>query len=97
MKQINMVRTNGRKKLYFTDVKTCARFIRLYKDLFIGGWFKVNKLITSRGDIWELIFTMNHKDMNNIREALGTSKKSFAVKEGYQASPYRYTREFVEA
>ena len=98
MKNENMIRDHGKKRLYFTDVETCARFVNLYKHLFIGDWFKTNELVTTRGKIYELVFMMAHEDMYNIRKSLGgmMKKKSFAVK-GYYGDPYRRTREFVEA
>lgn len=99
MKNENMVRTidYGKKQLYFLDCQACARFVNLYKDLFIGDWFKVEELVTSRGKVWELRFMMRHQDMYGIRDVLKTSKKSFSIKSGFRSSPYRYTREFIEA
>ena len=90
-----MVREHGRKRLYFDDCTTCARFVNMYKDLFIDGWFKVIELVTSRGIVYELIFIMKHSDMDSIRKNINTIKRSFAIKEG--RAPYRTVREFVEA
>jgi hypothetical protein len=99
MKNENMVRTidHGRKNLYFMDCQTCARFVNLYKDLFVGDWFKVHELVTTRGKVWELEFMMRHQDMYDIRKVLNTKKKSFEVKDNYHYGSFRYTREFVEA
>lgn len=87
---------HGQKNLYFNDYVTCASFINLYRDLFIGGWFEVDELNTSRGKVIWLRFMMKHQQMYHIRKVLGTKKRSFVVKDtGF--TPYRVTREFVEA
>ena len=95
MKNPNMKRNvdHGRKNLFFEDVKVVARFVNLYKDLFINGNFRVEKWVTSRGIIYNLTFLMNHKDMEEIRKSIKTVKRSFSRKD--LGSNYRYTREFV--
>jgi hypothetical protein len=99
MKNENMVRTidYGKKHLYFMDCKVCARFVNLYKDLFIADWFRVSELVTTRGKVWELEFMIRHQDMYDIRKVLKTVKKSFEVKDNYHYKSFRYTREFKEA
>ena len=80
----------GPKQLYFDDVCKTARFVNLYRDLFIGKWC-VEDIETSTGSIiYELSFLMNHQDLNTIRKSIKTQKKSFRPGQGY-----RVTREFV--
>lgn len=95
MKNANMKRNvdHGRKNLYFEDVKMVARFVNLYKDLFIGERFGCEELDTSRGTVYKLTFLMYHKDMEMVRSSIKTVKRSFSRND--LGSRYRYTREFV--
>lgn len=84
----------GRKNLYFEDVEKCARFVNLYKDLFVAYGFRCDELKTSRGIIYQLSFCMYHKDMEKIRKIIPMKTKSFVRKDSWSSS-YRYTRTFV--
>lgn len=76
MKNSNMVRTYGHKNLYFYDIKMVARFVNLYKDLFVHGDFKVIKMNIGKKEVYKLTFLMNHDMMNEIRNSIKIVKKS---------------------
>ena len=41
MKNLNKVRTYGRKEVYFTNLEKVQKFIDLYEDLFVkSSWAK---------------------------------------------------------
>lgn len=85
----NMVRKHGRKEIYFSDINSVSRFIKMYKDLFIeSSWTRylqdryVAKLVELEDGkkIWKLIFLMKHDDMRKIEKDLGIKKKKFRFK-----------------
>lgn len=95
-KNLNKVRhiPYGRKKVYFSDIKKVARFVNLYRSLFIkadhvrDGFF-VRDFDSDKGHMYELNFLMNHDDMREIEKNIKFKRYSF-IRDFDFCSPQKY-------
>ena len=91
MKNQNKVRhiSYGRKELYFYNLDSVSRFINLYEDLFVdASWvrkFEDNFVgpnlvkTVDKGDLYKLVFLMDHEDFRNIEKDLKIRRVSFTI------------------
>ncbi len=94
MKNEKMVRNIPyvRENLYFSDVRAMARFVNLYKHLFVGtvsgaepGWFCCKPVRTNKKDInYYLICFMNREDIKRIRRDLKIRRRKYKDDYGYE-------------
>ena len=80
-KNMNKVRhiPYGRKTLYFEDINDAARFINLYRDLFVKGVQGSTYASTDKYR-YKLIFWMNHDDWYKVKEDLNIKVKKLIFK-----------------
>jgi len=92
MKNEKMVRTYGRKDLYFTNHEAISRFVNMYKDLFITAFwnqtleekFKVWERELDNGEIlYELWVDMDHNEFRKIEKDLNIKRKKFTFVHRY--------------
>lgn len=76
-KNLNKVRhiPYGRKTLYFKDINDAAKFINLYRDLFVKNVQGSTYVKNDKGFNYELIFWMDHDVWNNVKKDLGIKRK----------------------
>jgi hypothetical protein len=84
MKNQNKVRhiPYGRKTLHFENVEDAARFLNLYRDLFVDD-VEWSEYVNTDKFCYRLRFYMNHEDWNRVKEDLKIKRRTITVHDDY--------------